>query len=234
MPPLCPIRPGRGELLLSKAGRSIGKSHPSEWARKEFPLSCFATTMSTRLEQALRFAAVGHEGQLRRSSGVPYVQHVVAVAWILDRAGFNEDVIIAGLLHDLIEDTSTTLASIEERFGSVVAELVAHCSEVKTDERGQKRTWLDRKRDHLAALREAPGGALAIVLADKLHNLISIQIDLRAGHPVWNDFHAEREQVLWYYQSIIAVCAGNSADARLRQLGARCLETLEQIKRHQS
>jgi len=193
-------------------------------------LSSLAPFMSSRLEQALRFAAVGHQGQVRRSSGVPYVEHVVAVAWILDRAGFDEDVVIAGLLHDLVEDTSATLPDVEQQFGRVVAELVAHCSEVKTDDQGRKRPWIDRKSDHLAALREAPAGARAIVLADKLHNLISIDIDLREGRPVWNEFHAGRDQVLWYYHAIIAVCVGDSADSRLQQVAARCREVLEEIE----
>ncbi len=186
--------------------------------------------MTSRLEQALRLAAVGHHGQARRSSGVPYVEHVVAVAWILDRAGFDEDVVIAGLLHDLVEDTPATLEDVEQRFGGVVAELVAHCSEVKTDEQGRKRPWMDRKSDHLAALQEAPAGARAIVLADKLHNLISIDTDLRAGLPVWHEFHAGRDQVLWYYRAAIATCAGDSADSRLQQIAARCRGVLEAIE----
>jgi guanosine-3',5'-bis(diphosphate) 3'-pyrophosphohydrolase len=186
--------------------------------------------MTSRLEQAIRFAAVGHQGQVRRSSGVPYVEHVVAVAWILDRAGFDEDVVIAGLLHDLVEDTPATLADVEQRFGRDVAELVAHCSEAKTDDQGRKRPWIDRKSDHLAALRKAPVGARAIVLADKLHNLISIDIDLREGRPVWSEFHAGRDQVLWYYHASIAVCAGDSTDSRLQQLAARCREVLEEIE----
>ena len=74
--------------------------------------------------------------------------------------------------------------------------------------RGGKRPWFDRKSDHLAALREAPAAARAIVLADKLHNLTSIDIDLREGLPVWTEFHAGRDQVLWYYHASIAVCDG--------------------------
>ncbi len=123
-----------------------------------------------------------------------------------------------------------TLPDVEQRFGRVVAELVAHCSEIKTDDQGRKRPWIDRKSDHLAALREAPAGARAILLADKLHNLISIDIDLREGRPVWNEFHAGRDQVLWYYHAIIAICVGDSADSRLQQVAARCREALEEIE----
>ena len=185
MSPLRLIRPSGGELLfLAKTGQSIGRNRQLERPFKGIRrlISC-TPFMTSRLEQAIRFAAVGHQGQVRRSSGVPYVEHVVAVAWILDRAGFDEDVVIAGLLHDLVEDTPATLADVEQRFGRDVAELVAHCSEAKTDDQGRKRPWIDRKSDHLAALRKAPVGARAIVLADKLHNLISIDIDLREGSP---------------------------------------------------
>jgi guanosine-3',5'-bis(diphosphate) 3'-pyrophosphohydrolase len=185
--------------------------------------------ITPRIEQALRYAAVGHRGQVRRASAVPYVEHVMAVAWILDRAGFAEDVVIAGLLHDLVEDTPATLADVEPRFGRTVADLVGHCSEVKTDAQGRKRPWIDRKRDHVAALAEAPLEARAVILADKLHNLISIEIDLREGRPVWSQFHADRDQVLWYYRAMISCCG--TGDPRLEHLAARCREVLAVVER---
>jgi (p)ppGpp synthase/HD superfamily hydrolase len=184
--------------------------------------------LTPRIEQALRMAAVGHEGQLRRASAVPYLTHVVAVALILDRAGFEEDVVIAGLLHDLVEDTPTTLQDIETQFGRDVADLVAYCSEQKTDAEGRKRPWIDRKRDHIAALTGAPVEAHAVILADKLHNLISIEIDLREGRPVWSQFHADRNQVLWYYRQAIEVCA--ATDPRLVSLTSRAQEVLNTVE----
>ncbi len=107
--------------------------------------------------------------------------------------------------------------------------LVAECSELKTDAQGNKRPWLDRKSDHLASLRSAPAGARAIVLADKLHNLMSIDVDLREGRPVWNGFHAEREQVLCYYRAMIAICTTDCPDLRLQQIAIRCRELLDKI-----
>src|ERR1039458_2599643 len=79
--------------------------------------------MTLRLEQAMRWAAQAHAGQTRRSSDTPYFEHVAAVALILDRAGFSEDVVIAGLLHDVVEDTATSLADVASRFGAPVSEL---------------------------------------------------------------------------------------------------------------
>ncbi len=184
--------------------------------------------MSLRLEEALRWAAQCHRGQTRRGEDTPYIAHVVAVAIILDRAGFDEEVVIAGLLHDVVEDTPVTLAEVAARFGKGVAEIVGHCSEVKTDDRGIKRPWIDRKRDHIAALSGAPLTARAVVLADKLHNLVSIELDLLQGRPVWSQFHAERDQVLWYYHAMIDRCGQD--DHRMVQLGEACRQVLSRIE----
>jgi (p)ppGpp synthase/HD superfamily hydrolase len=184
--------------------------------------------MTIALEKALRWAAVCHRGQVRRGSDVPYVEHAMGVALILDRLGFEENVVIAGLLHDIVEDTDATLDQVEARFGPEVAETVRHCSEIKTDDRGRKRPWIDRKRDHLDALADAPVAARAVVLADKLHNLLSIALDLREGWPIWAGFHAERAQVLWYYRTAIERFA--SGDPRLEILGRGCRDALEAVE----
>jgi (p)ppGpp synthase/HD superfamily hydrolase len=183
--------------------------------------------LSDRLEEALRFAAECHDGQLRRGSGTPYFEHVAAVALILDRAGFDEDTVIAGLLHDIIEDTSATAEAVANRFGLAIAETVRQCSEVKVDDAGNKRPWIDRKREHLAALGQAPLAARAVVLADKLHNLLSILLDLRLGCDVWSRFHAERGQVLWYYRRAIETCGRD--DPRLVRLAGDCEDLLERL-----
>ncbi len=116
------------------------------------------------------------------------------MALVLDRAGFAEDVVIAGLLHDVVEDTAATLDDVAARFGATVAEFVRYCTEEKYDSNGRKRPWIERKRDHVAAVVQAPPGARAVVLADKLHNLISIEVDLLEGRSVWSQFHAERDR----------------------------------------
>jgi (p)ppGpp synthase/HD superfamily hydrolase len=187
--------------------------------------------LSERLERALRFASEQHEGQVRRGSKTPYVEHVVAVSWILDRAGFEEDTVIAGLLHDTVEDTAATLEEIAARFGEPVAAIVSHCSEIKNDSEGRTRPWIDRKRDHLAAVAAAPAAARAVILADKLHNLLSIAIDLREGRPIWSLFHADREQVLWYHQAMVIACAGNEDDPRLSQLAESAREAIAEVER---
>jgi guanosine-3',5'-bis(diphosphate) 3'-pyrophosphohydrolase len=191
------------------------------------PLTISGDLLTARLENALRWAAVNHQGQSRRASAVPYFAHLAAVALILERAGFDDDVVIAGVLHDIIEDTPATLAEVDARFGSVVAEIVARCSEGKTDAIGAKRPWIDRKRDHLAAMPQAPMNAKAVILADKLHNLISIEADLSAGCDVWGAFHAPRAQVLWYYATAIDACA--NGDAKIDRLASECRGALGRV-----
>jgi guanosine-3',5'-bis(diphosphate) 3'-pyrophosphohydrolase len=186
---------------------------------------------SSELDRALRWAAVCHDGQVRKGSGVPYVIHVVGVAMILDRLGYDERVVIAGLLHDVVEDTDATLDDVRARFGPEVASLVDHTSEVKLDAQGRKRPWIDRKTDHIAALRDAPVEARAVVLADKLQNLASMASDLRAGRPVWSLFHAERAQLLWYYHTSVAMlAAGEEGDPKLAALAAETRRTLGEVE----
>jgi len=186
-----------------------------------------AELLSPNLERALRWAALAHRGQTRKASETPYVQHVVAVAMILDRLGFAEDVVIAGLLHDVVEDTNKSIVEVRAEFGDRIADVVAACSEHKLDGEGRKRPWIDRKRDHLEALAGAPVEALAVVLADKLHNLVAIACDLRDGRPVWSIFNAGRADVLWYYRTTVERSGG---DPRLEPLARKCRRILAEIE----
>ena len=194
---------------------------------KDARLADRPTRPSVAFERALRLAAFSHRDQVRKGSGIPYIEHPMAVALILDRAGFDEEVAIAGLLHDLVEDTDVTLQQVGEGFGDRVAEMVAYCSEVKLDAEGRKRPWIDRKRDHLEAVSKAPEVVKAVVLADKLHNLLSIQLDLLEGRAVWESFNAGREQVLWYHGAMLDAC--RSDDPRVGRLLEECRGLLAEV-----
>ncbi len=184
--------------------------------------------MTLNVERALRWASVCHRGQSRKGSDTPYIEHVFGVALILDRAGFDEDVVIAGLLHDVVEDTEATLDQVEEKFGAGVAQTVEHCTEIKVDAQGHKRPWIDRKRDHLAAMAGAPASARAVILADKLHNLLSIELDLRDERLVWSLFNAECAAVLWYYRMMIDQLG--LGDPKLEALAGHCREALAVVE----
>ncbi len=94
--------------------------------------------------------------------------------------------------------------------------------------RGAEAPWIDRKRDHLAALVGASPSAWAVILADKLHNLTCIEVDLAEGRPVWDQFNADRTQVLWYYRATIDGRA--VGDPRLEALAAACRAALDRIE----
>lgn len=184
-------------------------------------------TFSVRLERAIRRASEWHREQNRKGSNIPYITHPFSVAMILDRMGYPEDVVIAGLLHDVVEDCEVPLSAITNDFGSEVAAIVAAVSEEKTDATGSKRPWTDRKRDHLTIVANSPAEARAVALADKLHNLSCIRMDLESGRPAWSIFNASRSEVIAYHREGIE--RFGVGDVRLQMLASACREVLERI-----
>lgn len=181
------------------------------------------------LARALRLAAESHDGQRRKGSGrpLPYLEHVVAVGWMLDRLGFPPAVVAAGLLHDLVEDTSVTVDDLSSQFGTDVSSLVTACTEQKLDSHGAKRPWALRKRESLDSLAVAPPDARAVALADKLHNLLSLEAEIAVGHDPWPAFNALREDVLAYYRE--AASRWGLGDPRLAPLATACLSILDRL-----
>lgn len=183
---------------------------------------------SQRLELALRKAQEWHGSQMRRGANVLYLTHPLAVAMILIRHGFAEETVIAGILHDTVEDTNATIDGIRSMFGNIVAEIVASCSERKSDESGVNRPWSDRKREYLEGLAAGSIDARAVALADKLHNLASIRFDLERGRDVFAMFHADREHVLKYYRESIERFGANAPT--LSALQGECFEAFTKIE----
>jgi (p)ppGpp synthase/HD superfamily hydrolase len=156
-----------------------------------------------RFEAALGYASALHHGQRRKGSGAPYITHPLAVAAIVGQYGGDEDQAIAALLHDVIEDCGVTREAIAARYGERVAAIVDACTD--TDQQ-PKPPWRPRKEAHLAHVRSQPPEVKLVVCADKLHNAQCIATDLRrpsVGHAVWSRFRASRDDVLWYYQSMV-------------------------------
>lgn len=181
------------------------------------------------VERALRVAARCHRHHRRKASDLPYLTHPAGVALILLRAGFgDEEILAAALLHDVVEDTDYSLEQMEAEFPAGVAEYVAVLTERKRDSDGTKRSWQDRKREHIEQIGEASVGAKAVVLADKLHNLGTMLYDLEAGDDLWSRFGASPDQVLWYHREMIE--RATVEDERLQRLAAECRELLERLE----
>ncbi|HSG73483.1 MAG TPA: HD domain-containing protein, partial [Planctomycetaceae bacterium] len=133
----------------------------------------------------------------------------------------------AAVLHDVVEDTDCTLEMLKEQFPPEVAQWVSETSEQKQDEAGTDRSWVDRKREHLAHAASASFEARAIILADKYHNLCSMLYDLDRGETVWERFNAPVEHVLWYNREMIVTVARETPE--LIVLRRAAIDTLVQL-----
>jgi len=155
---------------------------------------------------ALTFAAEAHNGQVRKGSRVPYLVHPLNVAKILLDHGCTDELAIAGLLHDTVEDTPVTLDEIRAIFGDGVARLVEFATEPE-----RLWSWERRKEHTLKLLDDGDPTALLLSIADKLDNIRSIRSDLEMfGEKAWERFKRPRAKQRWYYDSLRRVF-----DARL-------------------
>ena len=180
------------------------------------------------VEQALRWAAKCHRHHHRKGSDLPYITHPVSAALFLIRAGIDDDEILAAaMLHDVVEDTDCSIEILASQFPSRVVTLVAAMTERHHDEDGRKRTWQERKTEHLQHIAAEPWEARAIVLADKLHNLGSMVFDLDNGEELWSRFTSSPERTLWYYREMIA--AAEQGDPRLAGLASECRALIERL-----
>lgn len=150
------------------------------------------------LHKAIEFAAIKHRNQYRKGTDTPYIVHPMEVLQILATNGCSLNVQIAGVLHDTVEDTDTTLSDIDALFGSEIAELVASDTEDKT------LPWTRRKEVALEKLKSHGLEARQLLCADKLSNIKSVYNDLRiVGANVWSRFKGSPSQTEWYYREIV-------------------------------
>ena len=153
--------------------------------------------MELKIHRAIEFATLKHANQKRKGTDIPYIVHPMEVMQILTENDCSEDVIIAGILHDTLEDTDTELEEIRDNFGEYVACLVASESEDKS------KSWEERKQATINHLSSASDEEAVCCLADKLSNLRSIYCDyLKVGDKVWERFKRGKDKIAWYYTSI--------------------------------
>ncbi len=188
--------------------------------------------LTPRFVDALAFAIAAHGDQTRKGGDIPYVSHLLGVASLVLEAGGDEDMAIAGLLHDTIEDTATTAADIEDRFGRRVALIVVGCTD--TDEH-PKPPWRPRKERYITHLvaPSTPSDVLAVSLADKLHNARSLVTDYRhAGEEVSRRFNAGPAEQLWYYQTLAGIFQNRIPGPMTNELRHTVEQLREQIRQH--
>ncbi len=197
------------------------------------------------VEHALELAAQWHDGTYRKSMWrapafqdptgappqVPVMAHLAAVAGIVQRAGFGPAAVAAAYVHDTLEDPSrhgTRLprAALADALGDEVTRLVATVSEQKHAADGTPRPWRARKEDYVQQIAEGPPEAAAISLADKLHNLWTMNQALEAGTDIFADGPGRRALSAgpaaqrWYLRAVLDATRAH-ADPRLAPLRAR-------------
>jgi (p)ppGpp synthase/HD superfamily hydrolase len=170
-----------------------------------------AKAYGASLYDAIELAARAHYGQVRKGTEIPYLVHPLAVAATLITAGCPEPVVIAGLLHDTLEDTPLTAAEIVSRFGRQVADWVQDLSEPD-----KKASWEARKAHTLEHLGQcASEEVLLISLADKLDNVQALCEGLaRDGERFWDRFNRARDSQKWYYTALAGIFARRLAANR--------------------
>ena len=158
------------------------------------------------LEEAKRFAIMAHQGQVRKSEpDKPYIIHPMGVAKILEENGFDDKVIAAGFLHDVVEDTKYTLQDIRNIFGDDVANLVWTASEPD-----KSLSWEERKKHTIETTKNLNIRNKAVICADKIHNLESLVILFgKTGEMDFSKFKRGFTEQKWYYTNVYASLISN-------------------------
>jgi (p)ppGpp synthase/HD superfamily hydrolase len=162
-----------------------------------------AVKLGPRFLRAFAFAAKKHAGQTRKASTIPYIAHLIGVASTVLEFGGDEDLAIAALLHDVVEDCggAQMLKEVKRRFGNRVAKVVDGCTDSDTT---PKPPWRERKENYIRHLKDADADTRLVSAADKLNNVRSIIADYReVEETIWSRFNGGREGTLWYYRALL-------------------------------
>jgi (p)ppGpp synthase/HD superfamily hydrolase len=177
-----------------------------------------AVKLGPRFRRAFEFAAEKHKGQTRKASTIPYIAHLMGVTSLVLECGGDEDLAIAALLHDVVEDCggAPMLQEVRRKFGQRVAKVVDGCTDADTY---PKPPWRERKEKYIQHLKKADADTRLVSAADKLNNVRSIISDYRAiGESVWSRFNGGREGTLWYYRTLRDQFLGHKPNRITREL----------------
>lgn len=156
-----------------------------------------------KIEYAIYYATKAHKGQRRKVEDIDMIFHPFTVGMILQRNGCDEDIVAAGILHDVVEDTPHTFDDIEKEFGKEVRNYVYDASEPD-----KSLEWEERKKHTIEHLKTAPLGSKLIVACDKISNLedLSDCIELYGEEKSMGALKRGRDKQKWYYTSVYESC----------------------------
>ena len=156
------------------------------------------------LDKAIIYAVKAHSGVERRGKGFPYIVHPMEAVEIVATMTPDQDLLAAAVLHDVVEDTPTTVEDLRAEFGDRVASLVAAESDIEIDGMSDAESWHTRKQVAIDRLAAAPRDAKMVALGDKLSNMRTIWRDwLAKGDDLWKIFHVtEKSEHEWHYRGL--------------------------------
>ncbi len=159
----------------------------------------------TKLEKAADFAARFHAGQTRKLGGEPRLIHLYETVSNAALVTEDEDVLVAAMLHDTLEETTATEDLLRKEFGENVTRIVLWCSEDKMRERPAHETWQERKVAFNERTKIAPREAQIVLLAAKLSNMRSIAAHYhKYGDAIWESFNnLDKYAHDWYHRSAL-------------------------------
>ena len=169
--------------------------------RKDFEVLLDETI--SLMDRAIVFATRAHSGTYRKGTSIPYIVHPIEAAAIVSTMSDDPDMIAAAVLHDVVEDTDTTVEEISFFFNSRIAKLVEAESENKRKDLPPQETWMLRKMETLEFLRnQADREAKILALADKLSNMRAIHRDQNTvGDKLWERFNEkDKSKHGWMYR----------------------------------
>tara|TARA_B100000927_G_C16269910_1_gene391029 strand:- start:61 stop:558 length:498 start_codon:yes stop_codon:yes gene_type:complete len=142
------------------------------------------------LDRAVEFATKAHGSQVRKYHGTPYISHPLAVAEIVKSVPHTEEMLVAAVLHDVVEDTPVTIEDVAKEFGDLVAEIVFYLTDISKPEDGNRAHRKQLDAEHNA---NGPAEAQTVKVADLIHN----SIDIASHDPrFWKTYKTEKLQTL--------------------------------------
>jgi len=194
--------------------------------------------LSERFNEALVYAHTLHREQPRKGKDIPYIGHLLGVASLVLESGGDEDMAIAALLHDAVEDQGgrPRLREIETLFGPRVAHIVWGCTDSDEVDPNRKPPWCERKQKYLAHLEHQADPRVRLVsAADKVYNARAVLLDhYDVGDAVFDRFSQGKPGTLWYYRALVdAFRAAEARDAHPSDPSAksrhRLIDELERV-----
>lgn len=156
---------------------------------------------STNVRRAIEYAEKYHKGQFRKSmQREPMITHCLNVGDILTKTGSSDSTVIAGILHDTIEDTVVKKQNLVQEFGTKVADLVGCVTESSTT-----KDWMKRCNLYISKLKKSPVEAMCISAADKIDNMRSISDNLTKGYNIFANMQGTPEMQLKKFTGVYDV-----------------------------